>query len=97
MVDNFELIDMADSNKYYMRYVYYDNLKVRLQYILLETLKKNLREINSSGYISNKSIINKNIENHNVYISELTTELNDKARKEDQLNATGICNAQGIY
>jgi len=43
MVDNFELIDMADSNKYYMRYVYYDNLKVRLQYILLETLKKNLR------------------------------------------------------
>ena len=62
IVDNFELIDMTDSNKYYMRYVYYDNLKVRLQYILLETLKKNLREINSSGYISNKSIINKNIE-----------------------------------
>ena len=44
-----------------------------------------------------KKLINKNIETHNVYISELTTELNDKARKEDQLNATGICNAQGIY
>jgi hypothetical protein len=44
-----------------------------------------------------KKLINKNIETHNVYISELTTELNDKARKEDRLNATGICNAQGIY
>ena len=43
-----------------------------------------------------KKLINKNIEAH-VYISEFTTELNDKARKEDQLNATGICNAQGIY
>ena len=44
-----------------------------------------------------KKLINKNIETHNVYISELTTELNDKARKEDQLNATEICHAQGIY